>query len=219
MKKEEVLIKYLQENFSVKIPEKRKVVEVFIKTILSQNTNDRNRDRAYENLTKSFGNWKEVLNAPLRKVEKTIREAGLARQKASTIKRFLRKVYETWGKFEIDDEVCRMEKEEFKKFFLSIKGIGIKTVSVALIFGCGKEVFPVDTHIYRVSRRLGLIPEDTSREKAHALLDALFPPSLKLSLHLQMIEFGRKVCRARNPACEECGLTSICGYASKINKT
>lgn len=216
MKREEKVRKlyiYLKEKFPVEIPKRRPVIEVLVRTILSQNTNDRNRDIAYQTLRKRFTDWEEVMNARLKEIESAIRSAGLPRAKAKAIKETLKKVYMRWGKFDIDKEVCSMSKEEFFSFFGSIKGVGIKTLSVVLIFSCGKPVFPVDTHIYRVSKRLGLIPDNVSREKAHEILDTLVPDEMKLPLHLQMIEFGRKVCKP-SPLCYECGLTSICEYYS-----
>jgi len=209
LKKEEILRRYLEKNFPVEVPKKQKVVDLFVKTILSQNTNDRNRDRAYKNLREKFRRWEEVLSAPLSRIESAIKPAGLSKQKSKTIKRLLKKIYERWKSFEIDRHVCMMEKEEFENFFLSIKGIGVKTVNVVWAFGCGKSAFPVDTHIYRISKRLGLIPEKASREKAHEILGSIFRKD-PISIHLQMIEFGRKICRARNPLCKECALKSVC---------
>jgi len=215
LKKEEILRRYLEKNFPVKVPGRQKVVDLFIRTILSQNTNDRNRDRAYKNLREKFKRWEEVLSAPLSKIETVIKPAGLSKQKSKTIKWLLKKIYERWKSFEIDRYVCKMDKEEFENFFLSIKGIGVKTVNVVWAFGCGKSAFPVDTHIYRISKRLGLIPEKVSREKAHEILGSIFRKDA-LSIHLQMIEFGRKICRARNPLCKECELKTIC--LEKIGK-
>jgi len=195
----------------VELPKRQKVVDLFVNTILSQNTNDRNRDRAYKNLKEKFKKWEDVLSAPLSRLESAIKPAGLSKQKSKTIKRLLKKIYENWKSFDIDRYVCEMDKEEFEHFFLSIKGIGMKTVNVVWAFGCGKSAFPVDTHIYRVSKRLGLIPENTSREKAHEILGSIFREDA-LSIHLQMIEFGRRICRARNPLCKECELKSVCLY-------
>lgn len=209
MKKEEILKRYLQKNFPVEVPKRQKVVDVFVKTILSQNTNDRNRDRAYKNLKEKFKKWEEILTAPLSEIEFAIKPAGLSKQKSRTIKRLLKEIYEKWRTFKIDEYVCQMEKEEFENFFLSIKGIGVKTVNVVWAFGCGKSAFPVDTHIYRVSKRLGFISEKTSIEKAHEILGSIFKED-SISLHLQIIEFGRRICRAKNPLCGECGLKSIC---------
>lgn len=211
MKREEILKRYLQKNFPVQIPKRQKVVDSFIKAILSQNTNDRNRDKAYEKLKEVFKSWKDLLYAPTSKISEVIKSAGLSKQKSETIKNLLKKIYDRWERFEIDKYVCRMKKEEFEKIFLSVKGIGVKTVNVVWAFGCRKEAFPVDTHIYRISKRLGLIPEKTSREKAHEILGSTFQKEA-IPLHLQMIEFGRRICRARNPLCKECGLKSICVF-------
>ncbi len=211
MKREEILKKFLNKNFPVRIPERQKVVDIFVKTILSQNTNDRNRDMAYKNLKERFKRWKDVLSTPLSKISSAIKPAGLSKQKSKTIKRLLKKIYERWRSFEIDECVCGMDKEEFEKFFLSIKGIGLKTVNVVWAFGCGKSAFPVDTHIYRISKRLGLIPERATREKAHEILGSIFKKD-ELQVHLQMIEFGREICKARNPLCNKCDLRSICVF-------
>ncbi len=206
------LTDFLEKRYRIKIPKRRDVLEVFIKTILSQNTNDLNRDRAYENLRKRYKTWEELRRASLKEIQETIKEAGLPKQKARTIKRLLNKIYKKWGSFKIAKYLYQMEKDEFMNFFLSIKGIGIKTASVSLLFGCGKPAFPVDTHIYRVTKRIGLIGKKVSREKAHILLDAVFPDEKKLYLHLQLIEFGKEICKARTPLCHKCGISSICEF-------
>ena len=114
------------------------------------------------------------------------------------------------------DFLAGMEIDEAKKWLTSLKGVGPKTAAIVLLFSLCKPAFPVDTHVHRVTRRLGLIPEKTSREKAHVLLEELVPPELYYPFHLNLIEHGRTVCHARNPKCAECILQEHCAYfASK----
>lgn len=207
---------YLNKKIPVKVPPRKPVVEVLIRTILSQNTSDKNRDIAYEQLVSTFGIWIEIMRAPIRRIESAIRPAGLPKAKARAVKEVLSRIYSRWGRFEVDKDVCSMSRDEFFGFFGVVKGIGIKTMSVVLAFSCKKPVFPVDTHIFRISRRLGLVSANTSREKAYETLNQLVPDEWKLTLHLQMIEFGKEICKP-SPLCEDCGLTAFCDYYTTIH--
>ena len=135
-----------------------------ILTVLSQSTNDRNRDTAYQRLKQSFSDWEAVMNSPADKIADAIRPAGLANQKSQRIKDILKWVYETYGSFNLDC-LCDMDSEQVIDTFLNLKGVGIKTISVVLMYTCGKDIFPVDTHVHRICKRLGLVPEkDECRE-------------------------------------------------------
>lgn len=192
-------------------PGSRDPIALLISTILSQNTNDALRDRAFERLKARFPSWEEVRDAPLEKVEETIRVAGLSRQKAYRIQGALKRITEERGSIDLSF-LQQMELKEAKRWLMSIEGIGPKTAAILLLFGLGMPAFPVDTHIFRVSKRLGLIPERATREKAHEILENLIPPDYYYSFHLNMIEHGRKVCTARKPKCRECILNDLCDF-------
>jgi endonuclease-3 len=190
-------------------------LDVLVRTILSQNTNDTNRDRAYDRLKRKYPSWEPVVSARVRDIERAIEPAGLYRQKSRAIKGVLQHLLKKDGRLD-HRFLCRMKSEEAMEELTALKGIGIKTVSVALMFGCGRDdVFPVDTHVLRVSKRLGLVPDKTSAEKAHGILGGLVPRSKGASLHLNMIRLGREICRARSPACGECFLARRCPWPAK----
>lgn len=180
-------------------------------TILSQNTNDVLRDKAFHALRQRFPAWEEVRDAPLEEVIEAIRIAGLSEQKAPRIQQALQYISAERGKLDLDF-LRQMEVTEAKQWLTSINGIGPKTAAIILLFSLDMPAFPVDTHIHRVSRRLGLIPANTSREKAHELLEALLPQEAYYTFHLNMIRHGREVCQARRPRCELCTLRDLCDY-------
>ncbi len=179
--------------------------------ILSQNTNDKNRDLAYSRLRERFPKWEDLLSADAKEIARAIRPGGLGGQKSSCIKEFLLWLERERGELSLDF-IRRMAPEEALRVLGSLKGIGIKTVYVTLLFSCGKDVFPVDTHIHRVSERLGLIPEGSSLLLAHRMMAELVPPGEAYSFHLNLITFGRNICRARGPLHELCPLRRICDY-------
>jgi endonuclease-3 len=189
----------------------RDPVAVLVATILSQNTNDRNRDRAYERLRERFPTWEAVRDAPLEDVIAAIRPAGLAPTKAPRIQETLRRIWAERGEFSLDF-LADMPLETARAWLLSIPGIGPKTAAIVLLFAFGRPAFPVDTHIHRVCRRLGLIPARATREQAHTLLEDLIPPDLYYPLHLNLIALGRDVCHPRNPECGRCVLRDECDF-------
>lgn len=184
-------------------------LETLILTILSQNTLDRNRDHAYERLKKKFGTWEAVLGAPLRALARTIRVGGLARQKAKCVQETLRWVQERFGTLDLTG-LRTMSNEEIEETVGALKGVGPKTLACLLLFGLGREAFPVDTHILRVGKRIGFIPEKMEAPEAHRWMTPLVPKGRSLSLHLHLIRLGRSVCRARSPRCETCLLKEAC---------
>ncbi|MDY7077994.1 MAG: endonuclease III [Chloroflexota bacterium] len=186
-------------------------VATLVSTILSQNTNDVNRDRAFERLREQFLTWEAVRDAPLEKVVEAIRPAGLAPTKGPRIQEALRRITEERGEIELEF-LREVGLEEARAWLLSIPGVGPKTTAIILLFALEMPAFPVDTHVHRVTRRLGLIPEQTNREKAHQLLEGLIPPEIYYPFHLNLIEHGRAVCHARNPECGHCILQSDCAY-------
>ena len=187
------------------------VLESLILTILSQNTTDVSRDKGYAVLKERFPTWEDVLHADVKAVEAAIRIVGLGEQKSNTIKNFLTWLHAEHGELSLEF-MHNMETEEALEFLCQHKGIGIKTASVTLSFACGREVFPVDTHILRISKRLGLIPPNCSAEKAHQLLPPIVPEGKAYPFHINLIYFGRQICDARKPLCERCPLTQHCLY-------
>ncbi|MBN1956076.1 MAG: endonuclease III [Anaerolineae bacterium] len=187
-------------------------VATLVLTILSQNTNDVNRDRAFARLRERFPSWELARDAPLPELEAAIRPAGLAPTKAPYIQGALRHITAQRGRIELDF-LAAMGLEEARAWLLDIPGVGPKTAAIVLLFALGKPAFPVDTHVHRVSRRLGLIPDRVSREKAHQLLEAKIPPDLYYAFHLNLIEHGRALCHARTPQCARCFLPEWCNYA------
>ena len=194
------------------VPRKKKQgdpLDTLIQTILSQNTNDRNRDRAYERLKARYPDWENVLKARESAVVDALRPGGLARQKARRIReilRWARRHYGGWSLLPLEEK----SSGEIEEALGGLKGIGPKTLHCFLLFGMGREAFPVDTHILRIGKRLGLIPEEMSAEEAHRRMAPLVPEKKSLSLHLNLIRFGRDICKARNPQCHACFLADKC---------
>jgi len=189
-------------------------LDILIETILSQNTNDQNRDRAYQRLKTRFPRWKDVLEAKTKNIISAIRSAGLAEQKSRRILDILRWIKEGEGRLSLSF-LKKMDSEGIKKTMSALKGIGPKTVHCLLLFGLGREAFPVDTHILRIGKRLGFIPEGMGAEKAHPWMAPLLPRGKSLSLHLNLIRFGRSACKAKNPLCGICFLGKECLYPIK----
>jgi len=189
-------------------------LDILIGTILSQNTNDRNRDKAYQRLRTRFPHWEDVLEARTRSIVAAIRPGGLAGQKARRIHEILHWIKEREEKVSLVF-LKKMGFEEIKKTIGALKGIGPKTLHCLLLFGLGREAFPVDTHILRIGKRVGLLPEWMGAEKAHAWIVPFLPKGKCLSLHLNLIRFGRSVCKARKPQCHICFLTKECLHPMK----
>jgi endonuclease-3 len=184
-------------------------LDILIETIFSQNTNDRNRDRAYQRLKTRFPHWENVLNAKTKNIVSAIRPGGLAEQKAKRIREILYWIKKREGRLSLSF-IKRMDSEEIKKTVGALKGIGPKTLHCLLLFGLRREAFPVDTHILRIGKRLGFIPEWMGAEKAHQWMVPLLPKGKSLSLHLNLIRFGRSICKARDPQCSNCFLIKEC---------
>jgi endonuclease-3 len=189
-------------------------VATLVSTILSQNTNDTNRDRAYARLRTLFPSWEEVRDAPLDDVVGAVQTAGLAPTKAPRIQSALERITAERGEISLDF-LERWPTDAARKWLLSMPGVGPKTAAIVLCFAFGKPAFPVDTHVHRVTRRLGLIPQKTTREKAHELLEDVVPRRMYFSLHLNLIAHGRAVCHARGPECTGCAVRSLCDYYAK----
>ncbi len=190
------------------------ILDELVSTILSQNTNDTNRDRAFKQLKERFRTWEEVRDADATEVIAAIRSAGLANQKGSRIQHILRAITDECGSLDVDF-LKDLPDDEAWDWLNKYKGVGPKTASIVLLFSLGKPAFPVDTHIYRVTGRIGLRPEKMSAEKAHVYLAEIFPPESYAAAHLNIIRLGREVCHPRKPECEICVLQSLCDYYQK----
>ena len=181
----------------------REPVEELILTVLSQNTNDRNRDVAYGRLRERYRSWEEVRDAPQAEVEEAIRPGGLAPTKSKVIQNILRALG--------GDDLAWLETaavEEGREYLCSLPGVGRKTAACVLLFSYGLPDVPVDTHVFRVGTRLGLFRPGASFEEAHD--EMLRFADEAYELHVSLIRHGRRTCTARNPACEDCPLLSIC---------
>ena len=193
-------------------------VDELVSTILSQNTNDTNRDRAFTSLRRRFQTWEAVRDADPESVVEAIRSAGLANQKGPRIQQVLREITRERGSLELDI-LKDLPLEEARAWLMKFKGVGPKTAAIVLLFSLGRPAFPVDTHIYRVTGRVGLRPEKMTVEDAHIHLEKLFPPEIYYAAHLNIIRLGREICQARKPACERCPLRGICKYANALTGT
>jgi endonuclease III len=182
-----------------------------IACILSQHTSDLNSGRAFEALRARFPTWELVRDAPAGAVVAAIRSSGLANQKGPRIQAVLRAISQTRNALEINFLADRPVPEA-KAWLQSLHGVGPKTAAITLLFGLGRPAFPVDTHVHRVAGRLGLIPRSMSADKAHDALEAIVPPRLYFPFHMNLIQHGRKVCRARLPMCAQCPLIGVCDY-------
>jgi endonuclease-3 len=187
---------------------------MLIATILSQNTNDKNSHRAYVNLRRRFPGWEQVARAPLSSVNAAIRVGGMANQKSRRIKGTLNAVKQLFGNLSLE-RLRRRGNEEVIETLTALDGVGVKTASCVLLFSMGRDVFPVDTHVYRICSRLGLAPACTTPEKTFWFMKEIVPKGKGYSFHTNLIRFGRRVCRSSNPACDICPLYDECRFAGK----
>jgi endonuclease-3 len=158
-----------------------------------------------------FMTWEEVRDAPVKQVKTAIRTAGLANQKAPRIQAALRSITKARGKLSLDF-LRELSAEDAKAWLKQLKGVGPKTAAIVLQFSLNKPAFPVDTHIYRVTGRIGLRPVKMNVEKAHDYFEDLFPPESYYAVHLNIIRLGREICVARKPKCPDCPLKNLCDY-------
>ncbi len=193
-------------------------IDELISTILSQNTNDRNRDVAFIALKARFASWEAVRDADPQDVVAAIRPAGLANQKGPRIQAVLRQISQETGGLSLDF-LKAFSPEQAREWLTRFKGVGPKTAAIVLVFSLGMPAFPVDTHIYRVSGRIGLRPLKMSVEQAHAHLAALFPAGEYGPAHLNLIRLGREICHARKPECPICPVREWCDYYRQLPKT
>ena len=190
-------------------------VSELVFTILSQHNSDVNAFRAYESLRDAFGSWERVADADPEDIASVIWNGGLSRIKAPRIKAVLQDIRERRGSLDLDF-LGALPLEEAKQWLRELPGVGPKTAAIVLSFALGMPAMPVDTHIHRVSRRLGLIGPKVTAEQAHDILESSVPPERVFALHVHIIAHGRQVCRARRPLCERCVLQKRCPSAFRV---
>ena len=186
-------------------------IDELVSTILSQSTTDLNRDRAFDRLKNRFPTWEAVRDGEVSEIEAAIRVAGLSRQKAPRIKAALEFITAERGELTLDF-LRDMSVSDARAWLTQMKGIGIKTASIILLFALDMPAFPVDTHVHRITGRLGLIPPKTNAEKTHYILEAALPPETYLDGHMNLLRLGREICHARNPKCEICPIQDLCAF-------
>lgn len=186
-------------------------VDELVCTILSQATSDSNRDKGFYALKARYATWEAVMEAPAAEVIETIHSAGLANQKGPRIQATLRTIYQQHGRITLDF-LDDMPLVEAQAWLTSIKGIGPKTAAIILLFAFGRPAFPVDTHVHRLTRRLGLIGQKVTADKAHNILQNIGRPETFFPIHLNFIRHGRGVCRAQHPKCDICVLQQLCDH-------
>ena len=187
----------------------RPPLETLVACILSQHTSDANSHRAFERLRERFPTWADVATAPEQSIEAAIRVGGLGRSKARTLKRVLAAIHASEGHYSLN-RLSSLPTDEAREFLLRLPGVGPKTAAIVLCFSMGRPVLPVDTHVHRVSKRLGLIGPRVGAERAHEELADRVPPELVYRFHVALIRHGRRTCRARRPLCAQCPLRDLC---------
>jgi len=187
-------------------------LDLLIATILSQNTNDNNSYKAFQNLKGKYNSWEELLNVRRGEVEKLIRVAGLAKQKSETIKNLLKELSKNESLSL--NHLGRLDNNSAMEKFTSYKGIGVKTASCVLLFAFNKNVCPVDTHVHRTVNRIGIVAEKTP-DKTFYKLNQNLPTGIAHSFHTNLIRLGREICKPKNPSCGICPLKLICYYPNK----
>jgi len=189
-------------------------VTELVATVLSQNTSGANSSSAYRQLRRRFGTWDRVARADVAEIERHIRTAGLSRVKAPRIKAILEQIRAERGRIDLEFLRDRPVEESYR-YLLRFKGVGAKTALCTLLFAFGLPVFPVDTHIYRIARRLGVLPLRVPFAHAHEALTPLIPPADRYEMHVLLIAHGRTTCRAQNPRCDECAVRNLCPYGKR----
>jgi endonuclease-3 len=192
-------------------------VDELVSTILSQNTNDVNRDRAFNSLKARFSDWESVRIAPEAEIIEAIRPAGLANQKGPRIKTVLQEIFAERGNLDLDF-LSLLPLEDARQWLLKFKGVGRKTAAIVLQFSLNRPAFPVDTHIYRITGRLGLRPEKFNLEQTHDLMEQLIDPADYYAGHLNLIRLGRETCHAAKPDCPHCPVNDLCEYFKENNQ-
>ena len=189
-------------------------IDELVSTILSQNTNDVNRDRAFHALRQRFPTWDEVRQAPEEEIIDAVRIAGLANQKGPRIKQVLNQIQAELGALDLSF-LGDIPLEDARAWLLRFNGVGPKTAAIVLQFSLGRPAFPVDTHVYRITGRLGVRPLNLNVEKTHQLMEELIDPADYFAGHLNLIRLGREICHPRKPECPRCPVNQLCDYTDK----
>ena len=193
-------------------------LSVLIQTILSQNTSDTNSGRAFGSLLASFDSWEDVAEASVNEIAASIKSGGLGVIKAKRIKKALGEIERKRGKLELDF-LNQLPLNEAKEWLKQLPGVGSKTANCVLLFSLGRPALPVDTHVFRVAKRLGLIHPRASAEQAHTLLERIVPSNKVYDFHMLLIEHGRRECKAQRPRCTQCVLRRLCPSYEKFAGT
>lgn len=206
----DVVLRRLEKAYgSLPTPKRRDPLDELVLTVLSQNTSDTNRDRAWRSLRARYRTWRDVAEAPVADVVATIRVGGLAATKAPRIQAILKAIEAERGTIDLRF-LRRLPDDEVHAFLRALPGVGPKTVACVLAFALRRPVIPVDTHVHRTTRRLGLISPRTGAAAAHAELASVVRTEDRLPLHVALIHHGRETCKARRPACRTCVLVDVC---------
>lgn len=198
------------------VKSRRPAMDVLVQGILSQNTTDINMGRAFDNLKAKYRTWEDVLAAPEEELGEVIKSSGFYRLKAQRIKATLSEINNRVGRLDLA-LLREMDINGAMDWLTSLHGIGPKTAAILLLFHFGRPVLPVDTHVWRVAKRLGLVPNNFTREKTQARLQNVVPQPCMLSMNHNLVTHGREVCKARNPRCEACFLRSHCDYYETLH--
>jgi len=210
------ILEILEEKYGVPdwAPKNIDPIGLVVSTILSQNTSDKNSSRAFSNLKKHFKNWYTVLEAEEKKIAKIIKSGGLPNIKAKRIKKSLLKIFEKRGELNIDF-LGKEDVNTAMEWLQQLEGIGPKTAAVVLNFGFKKEIIPVDTHVHRVSQRIGFVGK-TSASKTQIILNNEVPDELSYKFHVLLIQHGREMCKSLNPKCLLCPVRHYCDYFKSL---
>lgn len=188
-------------------------LDELIFTVLTQHTSDLNAERAFNRLRETIPTWEEVMVADRQTIADAIFHGGMSNQKSKRIKDILAHILDRRGALEIDF-LREFSLDEAREWLIDLPGVGPKTAAVVMVFALGMPAFPVDTHIHRVSKRLGFIAEKTNADAAHGIMESKIRPELRFQLHMQLITHGRRICKARRPLCEQCPLSGECPSSS-----
>jgi endonuclease-3 len=190
-------------------------LDELVLTILSQHTSDVNSIRAFNSLHARFPTWESVRDAPTVEVAEAIKSGGLAQVKAPRIQEVLRRISAERGDLDLGF-LATIPVEAARTWLTALPGVGPKTAACVLLFACGLPAMPVDTHVHRVARRLGLAPARATAEQTQLLLEAMVPPAAYYAFHLNLIRHGREVCKAQRPLCERCPVRQWCAYYAAL---
>lgn len=191
------------------------ILDEVVMTVLSQHTSDINSTRAFAGLRERFSTWEDVLYASTERVADSIRSGGIAQVKAARIQQILGEIEKREGRLDIG-RLMRVPDEEVTDYLCSLPGVGPKTAACVLLFSMGRPAFPVDTHVHRVAKRLGLIEEKAGADKAQRLLEPRIPPEQRYAMHMELIRHGREICKPATPRCTECVLLDLCEAGPRL---